>query len=154
MYLVRIVCRDVVEGCELCHKSVGPGGHQLSLNPLNWRQMCVIGPDRLTLYLLEQCGDDQLMLTALSVFLKHTYSSHKLYLVGFLGRPLFLRPVQRSGHRSLRLNRHYQLHKFNPKQTKQNKSTPRLSTQLHLTSPQYCTRRRMTNTLTRETQWL
>lgn len=53
----------MLEGYELCRASVGPGCHQLSLNPLNWRQMCVLGNERLTLYLLEQCDNDQLMLT-------------------------------------------------------------------------------------------
>ena len=64
-----LVClyRDVQEGCELCRTNVGPGGYQLSLNPLNWRQMCVMGANKLTFYSLEQCNDDQLMLTAQSV---------------------------------------------------------------------------------------
>lgn len=61
----------MVEGCELCRTSVGPGGCQLSLNPLNWRQMCVIGAERLTLYVLEQCDNDQLMLTAQSALHNH-----------------------------------------------------------------------------------
>lgn len=61
------MCRDVQEGCELCRTDVGPGGSQLSLNPLNWKQMCVVGAEKLTLYLLEQCDNDQLLLTAQSV---------------------------------------------------------------------------------------
>lgn len=56
-------CRDLQEGCELCRTSVGPGGHQLSLNPMNWKQMCVLGQNQLTLYLVEQCDDDQLIIT-------------------------------------------------------------------------------------------
>ena len=54
----------------MCRTSVGPGGYQLSFNPLNWWQMCVFGAERLTLYLLEQCDNDQLLLTAQSVFLR------------------------------------------------------------------------------------
>ena len=69
-------CRDLVEGCELCRTSVGPGGCQLSLNPLNWQQMCVLGPERLTLYLLEQCSNDQLMLTAQLVLHVHKAGEH------------------------------------------------------------------------------
>ena len=57
----------------MCHTSVGPGGSQLSLNPLNWQQMCVLGTERLTLYLLEQCDNDQLLLTPQSVFVRVEY---------------------------------------------------------------------------------
>ena len=57
----------------MCRTSVGPGGSQLSLNPINWRQMCVLGTERLTLYLLEQCDNDQLLLTPQSVFVRVEY---------------------------------------------------------------------------------
>ena len=56
-------CRDLDAGCELCRTSVGPGRRQVSFNPLNWKQMCVLGQDYLTLYSVEQCDDDQFMLT-------------------------------------------------------------------------------------------
>ena len=65
LYVLINVVRDVVEGCELCRASVGPGCSHLSLNPLNWRQLCVLGVQRLTLYLLEECDDSQLVLTPL-----------------------------------------------------------------------------------------
>lgn len=67
LYVLSYYCRNVQEGCELCRTSIDPGGCQLSLNPLNWHQMCVVGTERLTLFLLEQCDNDQLMLTPQSV---------------------------------------------------------------------------------------
>ena len=56
--------RDLQESRELCCTTVTHGGSQLSINPLNWKQMCVMGLDRLTLYSLEQCDNDHLTLTS------------------------------------------------------------------------------------------
>ena len=45
----------------MCEISVGPGATQLSFNPLNWRQLCLMGPGRVTLWTLEQCDTQNLL---------------------------------------------------------------------------------------------
>ena len=56
-----VACRDCQEGLEMCEMSVGPGATQLSFNPLNWRQLCLMGPGRVTLWSLEQCDAQDLL---------------------------------------------------------------------------------------------
>ena len=42
--------------------NIGSGGSQLSFNPLNWKNLCLIGANRICLYNLEQC-DAELFLS-------------------------------------------------------------------------------------------
>ena len=56
-----VACRDCQERSEMCEISVGPGATQLSFNPLNWRQLCLMGPGRVTLWTLEQCDTQNLL---------------------------------------------------------------------------------------------
>ena len=61
LILTLFACRDCPEGSEMCEVSVGPGATQLSFNPLNWRQLCLMGPGRVTLWTLEQCDTQNLL---------------------------------------------------------------------------------------------
>lgn len=48
--------RDCSGGEVLSETPVGPGGANITVNPLNWKQVSLIGPERITLWTLEQCG--------------------------------------------------------------------------------------------------
>ena len=54
-------CRDCRTGEEVCEVAAGPGGAQVSFNPLNWRQLCLVGPSRVVLWTLEQCDMQELL---------------------------------------------------------------------------------------------
>lgn len=51
---------DCSGGEVLCETPVGPGGINITMNPLNWKQVSLIGPSRITLWTLEQCGPQNL----------------------------------------------------------------------------------------------
>ena len=48
-------------GTEICSINVGEGRTNISINPLNWKQMALFGPSRLTLWNLEHCGTEKLL---------------------------------------------------------------------------------------------
>jgi len=54
-------CRDCLTGVEMCEVVAGPGGAQVSFNPLNWKQLCLVGPSRVVLWTLEQCDTQELL---------------------------------------------------------------------------------------------
>eukprot|EP00731_Ephydatia_muelleri_P020650 Em0013g377a len=47
---------DCSGGEVLSETPVGPGGASITINPLNWKNVSLIGPQRITLWTLEQCG--------------------------------------------------------------------------------------------------
>lgn len=54
--------RSVSECAALCSEAVGGGAsYQLSFNPLNWRQLCLVSAETVTLWTLEQCGSQTLL---------------------------------------------------------------------------------------------
>ena len=55
--------RDVsdIYGMEICTVSVGEGATEVSINPLNWKQIFLSGPAKITLWTLEQCGNENLL---------------------------------------------------------------------------------------------
>ena len=54
-------CRDCLTGVEMCEVAAGPGGAQVSFNPLNWKQLCLVGSSRVVLWTLEQCDMQELL---------------------------------------------------------------------------------------------
>ena len=60
--------RNLKDGIDLCKEVVDqklPGGHiTISFNPTNWKQLALIGEDRLSLWSVESC-DTQMMLTSM-----------------------------------------------------------------------------------------
>ena len=55
--------RDITEpsAVEICSVVVGEGLSDISVNPLNWKQMLLLGPTKLTLWTLEHCGKEDLL---------------------------------------------------------------------------------------------
>ena len=53
--------RDSQEGSVICQADIGPGGSQVSFNPLNWKHLCLIGPTRICFYSMEQCDTDYVL---------------------------------------------------------------------------------------------
>lgn len=49
-----------MKGVPVCGTAVGPGVQEVSFNPLNWKQICVLTREAVTLWMLEQCGPDSL----------------------------------------------------------------------------------------------
>ena len=54
--ILYIVVRSCATGTVLAEAEVAHGSTQVSFNPINWKQLCVLGDSHVTLYLLEQCG--------------------------------------------------------------------------------------------------
>lgn len=57
------IFRDISEpvGVEICTVSVGEGAIGVSINPLNWKQIILLGPAKITLWTLEHCGKEDLL---------------------------------------------------------------------------------------------
>ena len=55
--------RDISEsvGVEIHSVTVGEGATEVSMNPLNWKQICLFGPSKITLWTMEQCGKEKLL---------------------------------------------------------------------------------------------
>ena len=49
-----------MKGAPVCGTVVGPDVQEVSFNPLNWKQICVVTREAITLWTLEQCGADSL----------------------------------------------------------------------------------------------
>ena len=45
----------------ICQTNVGSGGSQLTFDPLNWKHLCLVGPNRVCLYNLEQCDTENFL---------------------------------------------------------------------------------------------
>ena len=58
--------RDVNIGNVVHEISVGPSamGASVSYNPLNWKQLCLVGPERISVLTVE-CCDTQIKLTSM-----------------------------------------------------------------------------------------
>lgn len=48
--------RSCATGAMIAETEVSHSSTQVSFNPINWKQLCVMGDNHVTLYLLEQCG--------------------------------------------------------------------------------------------------
>ena len=53
-------CRDCseMEGVKLCSVNLEKGANEVTINPLNWKQIILLGPSHLTLWDVEKCGTD------------------------------------------------------------------------------------------------
>ena len=49
------------DGVEICSVNVGEGNTKISINPLNWKQISLFGPSKITLWSLEVCGTENLL---------------------------------------------------------------------------------------------
>ena len=53
--------RQTINGVPVCGTVVGLGVQEVSFNPLNWKQICVVTREAITLWMLEQCGPNSLL---------------------------------------------------------------------------------------------
>lgn len=63
VYIHCDIVRSCTTGVAVAKTEVPNGSTQVSFNPINWKQLCVMGDDHVTLYLLEQCSDTLTHLT-------------------------------------------------------------------------------------------
>lgn len=61
MPIIGMSIRDCEEGSMICQANVGPSGTAISFNPLNWKQLCLIGTNRVSLYTLEQLDSENFL---------------------------------------------------------------------------------------------
>ena len=59
--IIGVSIRDCEEGSMICQAYVGPGGSTISYNPLNWKQLCLVGTNRISLYTLEQSDSENFL---------------------------------------------------------------------------------------------
>ena len=65
--LMHFDTRNLDDGMSICQKSVvfnremSNSVGQVCFNPLNWKQLCVLGQDRVTLWTVECCDTDNIL---------------------------------------------------------------------------------------------